>query len=189
MLFSPSSSKQCHRKSPERRAAESKKTIQKLSATDSRRYEGRYVDKAFHITFSHCGPCCDLSCHEMVSILHCALSQPSISPFCSWQQEHAGLVAMERTSVLFLCRASLGLKTTQTQTVGPRFVSRAKNIGVKTCRKAVAYSCEIVFILKTAVDENVNWLTEARVCFRECACAKCLPRLSYIYAASGLIMI
>ena len=84
-----------------------KETIQKLSTADSRCYEGRYVDKAFHITSSNCGPCCDLSCHEIVSILHCAVSQPSISPFCFWQQDYAALVAMERTSISSLCSALL----------------------------------------------------------------------------------
>lgn len=35
------------------------------------------------------GPCWDLSCYEIMSILHCSLSQPSISSLCFHHQEYS----------------------------------------------------------------------------------------------------
>lgn len=71
-----------------------KETNADSGTADSQCYEAdtKIRDFILHLATRSCW---DLSCHEIVSILHCALSQPSINSFCFHHQEYSALPATE----------------------------------------------------------------------------------------------
>lgn len=76
---------------------EAKETKADPAAADSRRYEADTQIRDFILHLAR-GPCWDLSRHEIVSILHCALSQPSISSLCFHHQEYSAPGGGEESS-------------------------------------------------------------------------------------------
>lgn len=63
----------------------------------SQRHKGRSIMKRIFeirdfILHLATGPCWDLSCYEIMSILRCSLSQPSISSLCFHHQEYSAPV-------------------------------------------------------------------------------------------------
>lgn len=70
------------------------------SSKEQERHKGRSIMKRIFeirdfILHLATGPCWDLSCYEIMFILHCSLSQPSISSLCFHHQEYSVPVTLD----------------------------------------------------------------------------------------------
>lgn len=83
------------------------------SSKEQERHKGRSIMKRIFeirdfILHLATGPCWDLSCYEIMFILHCSLSQPSISSLCFHHQEYSVPVTLDTPTTTTTTHLSWG---------------------------------------------------------------------------------